>query len=102
MRRSTHNKTRHISVKSQKGTERKALHKLDVCEAKYALQNVTNTSVQTQKGAKGKALHKPGVYEARHAKHKNTRVRNSKGNRGASIAQTRSLRGEVCTTKRDT
>ena len=29
------NRTRHISVQTQKGTERKALHKPDVCKAKY-------------------------------------------------------------------
>ena len=54
------------------------------------------------KGAEGKALHKPGVCEAKHARHENARVQNSKGNRGASTAQTRSLWGEVRITKRDT
>ena len=44
------------------------------------------------KGAEGKALHKPGVCEAKHAKHKNTRVQNSKEDRGASTAQTRRRR----------
>ena len=39
-----------ISVKTSKGTEGKALHKPDVCEAKYAKQYVTSKSVQIEKG----------------------------------------------------
>ena len=46
---------------------------------------------RNSKGAEGKALPKAGVCEAKHAKHENARVQNSKENRGASTAQTRSL-----------
>ena len=53
-----------ISVQTSKGTEGKALHKPDVCEAKYAKQYVTSKSVQIQKGTEGKHYTNP-AFERR-------------------------------------
>ena len=53
------------------GTEGKALHKPDVCEAKHAKQNLRNKTKRKRgkilQEPKGKALHKPEVCEAKHA-----------------------------------
>ena len=68
VRRGTHNETRHISVQTQKGTEGKALHKPDVCEAKYAKHNMTNISVQTSKGTEGKHYTNPAFERGENAK----------------------------------
>ena len=43
-----------ISVQTSEGNEGKALHKPDVCEAKYAKQYVTSKSVQIKKGTEEK------------------------------------------------
>ena len=48
-----------ISVQISKGTEGKALHKPDVCDAKYAKQYVTSKSVQIEKGTEGKHYTNP-------------------------------------------
>ena len=45
---------KNISVQISKGTEGKALHKPDVCEAKYAKQYVTSKIVQIEKETEGK------------------------------------------------
>ena len=50
VRRSAHNLMTNISVQMSKGTEGKALHKPDVCDAKYAKQYVTSKSEQIEKG----------------------------------------------------
>ena len=52
-----------ISVQTSKGTEGKALHKPDVCDAKYAKQYVTSKSVQIEKGTEEKHYTNPVVFE---------------------------------------
>ena len=67
VRRRTHNETRHISVQTHRGTEGKALHKPDVCEAKCAKQYVTSKSVQIEKKTEGKHYRNP-EFERRSTK----------------------------------